>query len=300
MSILTLIGNTPVVRANGIYVKLEYLNPTGSHKDRTALYMVKDSSKNLERGKYLIEYTSGNTGISVAFISKIFGYKSIILVPRGTSQEKINIMKLLGAEIKIIEPEMDGHKYAEELASELGGIFLNQSENMANFKAHYETTGPEILKDIPNVDCFVMGVGTGGTVYGVGKYLKERRNVKIYALVPKNSYAEEELLGKRNDDKQVLEGLSYHHITELFRKAMDKGIIDEILPVGWEEAKRGMILLASKGIIAGPTSGANYYIARKVEEKCGTTVTIAADSILRYPQILNVISDNRNAKLYKP
>ena len=289
MRIISLIGNTPIVEVNGIYVKLEYLNPTGSHKDRAALYMVRDASRTIERGRYMVEYTSGNTGISVAFISKIMGYKSLILVPKGTTAEKINLMKLLGAEVKIIEENVDGHEYAKKLAYELKGVFLNQGSNSANFRAHYETTGPEILRDVPDLDCFIMGVGTGGTVYGVGKHLKENSTAKIYAVIPQNSYAEESIFGKRHQDEQILEGFSYSRINELFKRALDEGVVDRIVPVSSREAKRGMAHLASKGVIAGPTSGANYYVAQKISDNCGKTVTIAADSILRYPHILDHI-----------
>ncbi len=286
-NLLSLIGNTPIVKVNDVYVKLEYYNPTGSHKDRAALFMMKDAVKNNNDGPF-IEYTSGNTGISVAFVSKLMGYDAIILVPENISKTKINLMKLLGAQVVLVSEGTDGHELAKRIANENNGLFLNQGENMANFKAHYNTTAPEILQNVPDIKCFVMGVGTGGTVYGVGKYLKENvDDVRVYALVPWNSYAEEFILHKRNYDEELLEGFSYHRINMLFQRAMDEGVIDEIIAVISREAIEGMRLLAEHGIAAGPTSGANYYHAVRISKRCGKTVTIIADSILRYPHIVN-------------
>ncbi len=285
---LSLIGNTPIIGLDGVYVKLEYYNPTGSHKDRAALYMVKEASLTVSAGHYLIEYTSGNTGISLAFVSRLMGYKSLVLVPESISKTKINLMKLLGAEVVLVKEGIDGHALAEKLARDRNGVFLNQGENLANFRAHYETTAREIIRDVPDIKCFVMGVGTGGTIYGVGKYLKEKINdVKIYALIPQNSYAEEFILHRRSHDDGLLEGFSYHRINGLFQRAMDEGIVDEIIPVNSKQAMEGLRVLIEHGVVAGPTSGANYYHAKRISKKCGKTVTIAADSILKYPHILN-------------
>ncbi len=284
-----LIGNTPLLKLeNGIYAKLEYMNPTGSHKDRTALYMVKEASKSLKNGDYVIEYTSGNTGISVAFISKIMGYKSMILVPENISREKINLIRILGGELRIVGDGEDGHEYARKLERELNGIFLAQTENIANFRAHYDTTAREIFRDLPDIHCFVMGVGTGGTLYGVGKYLKEKNEkIKVIGLIPKNSLLQEELFGRRDRDEEIFEGFSYYSFSKLFKRALDEGVVDEVRVTDSRESIAGMRALLDKGIIGGPTSGAHYYHARRLQREIGGNIaTIVADSLLRYPKIL--------------
>ncbi len=291
MSLIKMVGNTPMVSVDGVYLKLEYYNPTGSHKDRTALYMVRDAErKGLKKGQFVVEYTSGNTGISVAWVSKILGYKAVILVPEGTSEEKVNLIRAFGAEIIYVTPEEEGHILAERIAMERGGVYLHQTQNMANFKAHYETTGPEILKQVKIADCFVMGAGTGGTVYGVGKYLKEKKNMRVIALLPKGSYAQEMLTGKKEEDREILEGFSYHSFSELLHKAMEEGVIDEIRYVSSEESIEGMKKLLSRGIYGGPTSGANFYHALKLKEDGYRPLTIVADSIIRYPKILEEVA----------
>ena len=287
--IFGLIGNTPLFKIeDGIYGKIEYMNPTGSHKDRTALYMVRDASKKLKKGRYLIEYTSGNTGISVAFVSRIMGYKSLILVPENISDEKINLIKGLRGEVRIIKEGEDGHEYVRKLEREINGVYLNQTENLANFKAHYETTGVEIYGDLKDISSFVMGVGTGGTIYGIGKYLKEKNDkIKVIALIPKGSFLQEEFFGKKDEDEQIFEGFSYYSFSGLFKRALDEGIVDDVRITNSEESIRGMRELLGKGLMGGMTSGAHYYHARKLRKELGgKVVTIIADSILRYPKIL--------------
>lgn len=288
-----IIGNTPLLKIEvGIYGKLEYMNPTGSHKDRTALYMIKDASKRLRKGDFVIEYTSGNTGISVAFISKIMGYRSLILVPENISKEKINLIKVLGGEVRIIKKDENGHDYARHMEMELGGVYLNQTENLANFRAHYETTAREIFRDISEIQCFVMGVGTGGTLYGIGKYLKEKdENIKVIGLIPKNSFLQEQLFGKRDEDEMIFEGFSYYSFSGLFKRALDEGIVDEVRITDSKESIRGMKALLEKGVIGGLTSGGHYYHAKRLYRECGgKIVTIIADSLLRYPKIMERLS----------
>ena len=292
MAILNLVGNTPMVNVNGIYLKLEYYNPTGSHKDRTALYMIRDAKrKGLKKGDAVIEYTSGNTGISVAWVSRILGYRAVILVPEGTSREKVNLIKAFGGEVRVVREEEDGHVIAEKLAKELGGVYLHQTSNMANFKAHYESTGPEIASQGKVADCFVMGAGTGGTVYGAGKYLKERNKMRIFAILPKGSYAQEMLTHERHEDRELMEGFSYHSFSELLQRALEEEVIDEVLYVSSEDAVHGMRELLSRGIHGGPTSGANYHAAKLLKKRGCRPVTIVADSIIRYPKILEEVAE---------
>ena len=289
MPLLELIGNTPMVKIEGISLKLEYLNPTGSHKDRTALFMIRDAARKLKRGDTVIEYTSGNTGISVAWVAKILGYRAKILVPEGTSEQKVNMIRAFGADVVFVPPEVDGHELARKIAKKEGGIFLDQTRNMANFRAHYSTTGPEMVRQSSYADCFVMGSGTGGTVYGAGKFLKEKKNAKVIALIPKGSYAQELLTGRREEDREFLEGFSYHNFTELLQRAIEENVIDEIRYVSSDESMEGMKLLWARGIPGGPTSGANFYHALKLRDEGCRPVTIVADSIIRYPEILREV-----------
>ena len=291
MQIFELIGNTPVVKVEDIWLKLEFMNPTGSHKDRIAYYMLKDAeNKGLKKGSYIIEYTSGNTGISVAWVSKFMGYKPLILIPENIVEEKRNLIKAMGGEIRIVRKDEDGHALAEKLAKELKGIYLHQTQNMANFRAHYETTGPELFSQVQGIDCFVMGAGTGGTIYGIGKYLKERNEkIKVVLLIPKGSALQEEFFGKKEKDMELLEGFSYHSYSELLKRAMDENVIDEIRVVSAEEAIKGTKMLLSSGILGGFTAGANFYHARKMKKNYGNIATIVADSIIRYPSRIDLI-----------
>jgi len=288
MELVNLIGKTPMIEVDGVYLKLEYLNPSGSHKDRIALYMLRDAQeKGLKKGDYVIEYTSGNTGIAITWISRILGFKPVIVIRKSISPQKISIIKLLGGEVRTISEDENGEKYAQELANELGGIYLAQSKNLANFRAHYETTAPEILSQAEDVECFVMGVGTGGTLYGVGKYLKERKGVKNFMLVPRGSVLQQELMGKKEEDEEILEGFSYHSFDDLIKKTIEEKIADELRVVSAEQAKEGMRMLFELGIPAGATAGANYYYARKIREERGCkVVTLIPDLIYKYPKIM--------------
>jgi len=291
MQIFELIGNTPVVRVENIWLKLEFMNPTGSHKDRIAYYMIKDAeSKGLKKGSYVIEYTSGNTGISVAWVSRLMGYKPLILIPENIVEEKKNLIKVMGAEIRIVKKDEDGHALAEDLAKELNGVYLHQTRNLANFEAHYKTTGPELYSQVESIDCFVMGAGTGGTIYGIGRYLKERdENVKIILLVPKGSALQEEFFGRKEEDMELLEGFSYHSYSELLSRAINENIIDEIRVVSSEDAIKGTKMLISSGVLGGFTAGANFYHAKKIEKNCKNVATLVADSIIRYPSRVGLI-----------
>ncbi|HDD34117.1 MAG TPA: cysteine synthase family protein [Thermofilaceae archaeon] len=289
--VLGLVGKTPMVRvleseSGKLLVKLEYLNPTGSHKDRVAVYMIRSAVEEglLKPGGLVVEASSGNTGISVAWVAGLLGYRACIVVEEEASEAKLEVLKALGAEViraPLVPLSHPDHprNVARRIAEERGGVYLNQFENDANWRAHYETTGPEIWEQCGGlIDAFVMGVGTGGTLTGVGRYLKERRDVRVVAVVPKGS----PLAGGERGD--YIEGLASTTTPSL----LDLKVVDEIIEVSLEDALRHMVLLARKhGILAGPSSGANYCASLRVlKEYGGSVVTLAADSIFRYSDLL--------------
>ncbi len=292
-SILGLIGNTPIVRlgrlAGGgmaeVYVKLEYLNPTGSHKDRIAYYMIRDAEERglIEPGDTVVEASSGNTAISVAWVSSLLGYRAEIFVEKGTSQVKIGLIKALGA--RVVEAEEENYaEAARRYAEEHGYLFLNQYENEANVRAHYETTGPEIYRQLGGkIDAFVMGIGTGGTISGVGRFLKEKlgEGVKIVGVVPRGS----RIAGGEGAER--IEGLASDIVPGIWRRYGH--VVSEVIEVGFDEALQTMkTLLRSEGVLGGLSTGANVYAAMRVAERLtkGVVATIAPDTILRYPHIL--------------
>jgi len=292
-SILGLIGNTPIVRlgrlAGGgmaeVYVKLEYLNPTGSHKDRIAYYMIRDAEERglIEPGDTVVEASSGNTAISVAWVSSLLGYRAEIFVEKGTSQVKIGLIKALGA--RVVEAEEESYaEAARRYAEEHGYLFLNQYENEANVRAHYETTGPEIYRQLGGrIDAFVMGIGTGGTISGVGRFLKEKlgERVKIVGVVPRGS----RIAGGEGAER--IEGLASDIVPGIWRRYGH--VVSEVIEVGFDEALQTMkTLLRSEGVLGGLSTGANVYAAMRVAERLtkGVVATIAPDTILRYPHIL--------------
>jgi len=296
IDLVNLIGNTPIVELKNIkpynncrlFVKLEYFNPTGSHKDRIALYMIREAIErySLKEGDVVVEASSGNTAISVTFIAKRFNLKPVIVVPKNTSRNKILLLKLMGAEI--VEGDEDPAspnyyiKIAERIARERGGVFLNQYANPANVRAHYETTAVEIWNQLNgSIDAFVMGVGTGGTITGVGRYIKERKkDVILVAITPKGS----KLAGGVGEDR--IEGLLHKDIAPL----LDMSIIDKVVEVSYSEAVDMCRRLAQdEGILGGISSGANVVGALKIskELKPGSTiVTLIVDSIFRYIDML--------------
>lgn len=291
MELPALIGNTPLVKLRSlgvsgvdIYVKLEYMNPTGSHKDRIAYYMVRDAVERygLKPGDVVVEASSGNTAISVAFVSKFYGLKPVVLVEEEASAEKISMLKLMGAEVIKASSDPSSPRYylklAREVASERGGVFLNQFENPANIRAHYETTAREIWATLRGrVDCFVMGVGTGGTISGVGRFLKEMsRDVRVVAVTPRGS----RLAGGSGLD--VIDGLASKNVYPNF----DRSVVDEVVEVSRSEAvEMARKLIEVEGILGGISAGANVYAAVTVASRLprgSVVVTLAPDSAFRY------------------
>ena len=294
---LGLIGNTPLVEVTNIerelgleatvLVKLEYFNPAGSVKDRTAKAMIEDAEEKglLKEGSVIIEPTSGNTGIGLASIAAAKGYRVILTMPETMSVERRNILKAYGAEIVLTEGAkgMTGAiEKADELAKEIPNSFIpGQFVNPANAAVHRETTGPEIWRDTDgNVDIFIAGVGTGGTLTGTGEYLKEQNPaIKIVALEPEGS----PLLSEGRSGSHMLQGIGANFVPEV----LNTKIYDEVFKAPDEAAFETAKLLAKKeGISVGITSGAALYgaiqLAKRPENKGKTIVALLPDSGDRY------------------
>ncbi len=294
---LGLIGGTPLVevvnveRALGlearVLVKLEYFNPAGSVKDRVAKAMIEDAERRgiLKEGSVIIEPTSGNTGIGLASIAAVKGYRIILTMPETMSVERRNILKAYGAELVLTEGArgMSGAiAKAEELAKEIPGAFIpGQFVNPANPRMHRETTGPEIWEDTDGaVDFFVAGVGTGGTLTGVGEFLKEKkREVKIVAIEPAGS----PVLSGGKPGPHKLQGIGAGFVPEV----LNTQIYDEILKIENEDAfAAGKLLAKKEGILVGVSSGAALHgatlLAKRPENKGKTIVALLPDSGDRY------------------
>ena len=297
-SAVELIGNTPILKLNRyteavgvkdatILAKLEYLNPAGSVKDRIALAMIEDAEKKglLKEGATIIEPTSGNTGIGLAAVATARGYRTIITLPDTMSVERRNLLKAYGAELVLTEGAkgMKGAiAKAEELNKEIeGSIVLGQFVNPANPAAHKATTGPEIWKQTDGaVDIFVAGVGTGGTISGVGAYLKEQNpNVKVIAVEPATSA----VLSTGKAGAHKIQGIGAGFIPD----TLDTSIYDEIIPIENEDAFiEGKKFAVTEGVLVGISSGAALkaatIVANREENKGKNIVVLLPDSGDRY------------------
>ena len=297
-SAVELIGNTPILKLNRytesvgvkdatILAKLEYLNPAGSVKDRVALAMIQDAEKKglLKEGATIIEPTSGNTGIGLAAVATARGYRTIITLPDTMSVERRNLLKAYGAELVLTEGAkgMKGAiAKAEELNKEIeGSIVLGQFVNPANPAAHKATTGPEIWKQTDGaVDIFVAGVGTGGTISGVGAYLKEQNpNVKVIAVEPATSA----VLSTGKAGAHKIQGIGAGFVPD----TLDTTIYDEIIPIENEDAfTEGKKFAVTEGILVGISSGAALkaatIVANREENKGKNIVVLLPDSGDRY------------------
>lgn len=296
-SVAELVGNTPLVELSrmekeqgleaAVLVKLEYLNPAGSAKDRVAKAMIEDAEERgiLKEGSVIIEPTSGNTGIGLASIGTSRGYRVIITMPDTMSMERRNLMKAYGAEVVLTEGAkgMSGAiEKAESLAKEIPGAFLaGQFVNPVNPRSHRETTGPEIWRDTEGkVDIFVAGVGTGGTITGVGEYLKTRKaSVKVVAVEPSDS----PVLSQGKAGPHKLQGIGAGFVPEI----LNTEIYDEIITVGSEEAfAAGREIAKKEGILVGISSGAALWaaleLAKRPENKGKTIVALLPDTGDRY------------------
>ncbi len=297
-SAVELIGGTPILKLNRysskegiegvtLLAKLEYLNPAGSVKDRIALAMIEDAEEKgiLKPGATIIEPTSGNTGIGLAAVAAAKGYRTILPLPDTMSVERRNLLKAYGAELELTEGAK-GMRGAIEKAEELkdsipGSIILGQFVNQANPKVHKETTGPEIWEQTAGeVDIFVAGVGTGGTITGVGQYLKEKKpDVRIVAVEPASS----PVLSGGKPGPHKIQGIGAGFVPEV----LDTGIYDEIITVENEDSfKEGKAFAVSEGILVGISSGAALKAAKllseRPENKGKTIVILLPDSGDRY------------------
>ena len=292
-----LIGKTPLLELTHIekkfglkarvLAKLEYFNPAGSVKDRIAKAMIDDAEAKglLKEGSVIIEPTSGNTGIGLASVAAARGYRIIIVMPETMSVERRQLMKAYGAELVLTEGAkgMKGAiAKADELAKEIPDSFVpGQFVNPANPKAHFETTGPEIWADTDGkVDCFVAGVGTGGTVTGVGQYLKTRNPaVKVVAVEPKSSA----VLSTGVAGSHKIQGIGAGFVPDV----LDTKVYDEIIPVDNDDAfKLGKEVGHSEGVLVGISSGAALWaaieLAKRPENEGKTIVALLPDTGDRY------------------
>lgn len=291
---IEMVGGTPLLKVNGfdaenraeVYIKLEKMNPAGSVKDRAALGMLEEAEKRgiLKEGSVIIEPTSGNTGIALAMLGKTKGYHVIIVMPESMSQERRALIKAYGAELVLTDAAtgMKGAiQKAVEIKEEIGelGFIPQQFVNEANPIKHYETTAKEIYDDIPDVDAFVAGVGTGGTISGFGKYARDNgKKVQVIAVEPTTSA----VLSGENPGPHKIQGIGAGFIPENYHAEY----VDEILKVSTEDAFAAAKLFGQEeGILIGISSGANLFGALEIAKRLGRgkkVVTVAPDGGEKY------------------
>lgn len=297
-NIIDLVGNTPAVRLNNIvtedmaeiYVKLEYFNPSGSVKDRAALAMIKDMALagKLKKGDTIVEPTSGNTGIGIAMVAAAKGYKAVLVMPDTLSVERCRMMSAYGAELVLTEGAkgMKGAiAKAEELVSQKGYIMLSQFDNPSNPQVHKHTTAMEILKDFSDLSAFVAGVGTGGTITGVGEALKNAKpDIEIIGVEP----AESAVIAGNSPSPHKIQGIGAGFLP----KNLNLEFVDQVLSVSSQEAMDTTRDLAQKeGLFVGISSGASIFAALQVAKKLGKgkrVLVIAPDGGNRYLSIENL------------
>ena len=284
-NVTDLIGNTPLLKMGNLFLKLEMFNPAGSSKDRAAFYRVKEAEKSglIKKGATLIEATSGNTGIALASVGRALGYNVVLTMPNNMSKERVNLLLSYGAKVILTPAEM-GMAGAIEKAKEIekntpNSAILGQFENSANALAHYETTAPEIHSALDgNVDFLVCGIGTGGTITGCAKFLKEKNpNIKIIGIEPEKS----PFLSKGEKGVHGIMGIGAGFKPEI----LDLSLIDEIKTVSEENAKQSAIKLRNeKGLLVGISSGAALCVALEIAKQNPTknVVAIMVDSGERY------------------
>ncbi|MFC4558576.1 cysteine synthase A [Virgibacillus kekensis] len=295
-NIAGLIGETPIVKLNrtvdensaDVYLKLEFMNPGSSVKDRIALSMIEaaEESGDLKDGDTIIEPTSGNTGIGLAMVAAAKGYKTVLVMPDTMSQERRNLLRAYGAKL-VLTPGADGMKgaikKAEELKDENGYFMPQQFNNEANPEVHARTTGKEIVKQMDELDAFVSGIGTGGTITGAGKVLKENfENVKIYAVEPEDSA----ILSGGSPGPHKIQGLGAGFVP----KILDTDVYDEVIRISNEESFEASRQVAKlEGILGGISAGAAVAAAKKVAKQLG-----------KGKKVLAVIPDNGERYLSTP
>lgn len=284
MDYASLIGNTPLITLEGIYAKLETMNLTGSVKDRMAAYMIAqaEAEGQLRRGQLIIEATSGNTGISLAALAAAKGYKFLAVMPENMSLERRKMLQLLGAQLVLTPAEQDMvgamRKY-EELVKEHPDAWLpRQFTNPANIEAHYAGLGRELKKIAKDIEAFVAGVGTGGTLLGVAKALRENNPaVRIVAVEP----AEAAVLSGQKPEEHGIQGIGEGFIPKIVQDHRD--LIDEVITIGTQEAIAESKRLAQEhGLLVGYSSGANMLAAKRLKERGLRVATVLCDRGERY------------------
>lgn len=305
MNIEKLIGNTPMIEIKvkyqekivNVYAKLEYYNYSGSIKDRLAYYIINDAYKSgkLKEVMPIIEATSGNTGIAFAAIGAYYNHPVHVFMPDWASRERIDIMKLYGAKVYLVSKEeggfMEAIKRADKLAEEIGGFRPDQFNNPKNIEAHYNSTGLEIINTLDKIDAFVSGIGTGGTLMGIAKRIKEKnKDAKIIALEPKQLpiMSDETATGAHR-----IEGIGDDFIPSI----VDKNLIDEIVQIDDEDAINASRILAKNfGLGVGISSGANLLAAIINAKDCDNVVTVFADDFKKYltTDLTKEINDDKN------
>jgi len=282
-SVLDAIGNTPLVKIENVYAKLESVNPSGSIKDRVALEMINAAEREglLKPGYRIVEASSGNTGISLSMVAAVKGYKMIVVMPENMSEERKQMMRFYGAELVLTSKSgslQEAIKKAEEIAKEPNTYYTRQFSNPNNIKAHYKT-GREILEEIGPVDAVVAGVGTGGTLLGISKVMKEvNPDVKVIAVEPEEAAV---MFGGSNVRirEHYIQGIGDGFIPKL----IDMSQVDNVIVVGSQEAIAMSQKLARKyGLFVGISSGANMLAALKVAKMFDKVVTVLPDRGERY------------------
>ncbi|CEO11683.1 cysteine synthase A [Paraclostridium sordellii] len=288
-NVLELIGKTPILKLNNIqdnnniYLKLEKYNSGGSIKDRAVLGMIEDLIKEnkIKQGDTIVEATSGNTGIALSMIGKVKGLNIIIVMPSSMSKERIDLMKAYGAEVILTKEggmQASIDKSIELVNSNESYKSLRQFENESNPKKHYNTTAIEIYEDVENIDIFIAGIGTGGTISGIGKYLKEKNpNIRVIGVEPESS----PLISKGYSGAHKIQGIGANFIP----KNLDMNIIDEIITVKDDDAINTIKLLGEKeGVLVGISSGANVFASIEIGKKYKgkNIVTVSPDGIEKY------------------
>ncbi len=290
MSVLRAIGDTPLVRVEGVWVKLEHLNPSGSVKDRIAKYIVERAEREglLRKGGTIVEATTGNTGIAFSLVAAVKGYKMVAVLPRGLSSERTKLIRGFGAELRFVEKDRvdKAVALAERLARANGWFMPRQFHTPWNPEEHRLGMGAEIAQAMGRVDCFVAGVGTGGTLIGCGKAIRKRwPRARLVAVEP----AECALLagagyGGHRQRKAVcghhgIEGIGDGFVPDIIQHHAD--LIDEVAAVRSRDAIAEARRLCAKGYLVGPSSGANFLVAKRMR-KWGGVVTLFPDRAERY------------------
>jgi len=290
-NVLDLIHSTPMIRLNrvinsissNIFAKIEFINPSGSIKDRMIFNIIKDAEKRglIKSDTILLEATSGNTGSALAMVAAVKGYKMLSVIPKNMANGKKKIIRAYGGEILEVDGELaDAFKKVKEMAKDRKYFFIDQFENKLNYKAHMKTTAREILKQVPEVEALVAGIGTGGTLIGVAKVLKKKKpEVKIIAVEPSAS----PVLSGGKPGHHKIEGIGDGFIPKILKDNM--GLIDKVISVSDKEAinmtKR---LIREEGLLVGISSGANVFASIKFAKESGlkNIVTVLPDSGMRY------------------